>query len=132
MSHRSLISAGLLAASLVAAGFAAQAQAFGMGKFDERGGEAIWKNVCQGCHMPDARGATGASAYPALAGDKRLESPVYPVVVLLKGQKGMPNLGAMMDDDQVAAIVNYVRSSFGNHYKGEVTSAQVAALRAAP
>jgi mono/diheme cytochrome c family protein len=132
MSQRSLIAAALLAAGLVASGFGARAQAFGMGKFNERGGEAIWKNVCQGCHMPDARGAVGASAYPALAGDKRLASPVYPVVVLLKGQKGMPDIGAMMDDDQVAAIVNYVRTNFGNHYKGEVTAAQVAALRAAP
>ena len=31
------------------------------------GGEAIYKGVCQGCHMPDAKGAVGAGAYPALA-----------------------------------------------------------------
>ncbi len=110
----------------------AWSQAYGMGKFDERGGEAMWKNVCQGCHMPDARGAVGAGHYPALAGDPRLASATYPAVVLLKGQKGMPGFGSMMSDDQVADTVNYLRSNFGNHYKGMITAAQVAALRSQP
>jgi mono/diheme cytochrome c family protein len=132
MRQRNLLGTVLLAASVAAAGFAAQAQGFGMGKFSQKNGEAIWKQVCQGCHMPDARGAVGAGYYPALAGDPRLASPVFPVVVLLHGQKGMPDFGgSMLDDEQVAAIVNYVRSNFGNHYKDQVTPAQVAALRGA-
>jgi mono/diheme cytochrome c family protein len=37
------------------------------GLFSMQDGEAIYKGVCQGCHMPDAKGAVGAGAYPALA-----------------------------------------------------------------
>ena len=29
----------------------------------------------------------------------------------------MPPVGAMMSDDQVAAVVNYVRTHFGNQYR---------------
>ena len=39
------------------------------GGFALEGGEAIYKGICQGCHMADARGASGAGAYPALAGN---------------------------------------------------------------
>jgi mono/diheme cytochrome c family protein len=37
--------------------------------FMQRDGEVIYRTVCQGCHMPNAQGAVGAGAYPALAGD---------------------------------------------------------------
>ena len=39
----------------------------------QQGGEAIYKGICQDCHMPDARGAVGAGMYPALAGNPKLE-----------------------------------------------------------
>lgn len=121
--------AGALA--LVAVAVAAPAQDFAAGKFSERSGEAIWKNVCQGCHMPQAQGAASSGEYPALARDARLAAAPYPVLIVLQGRKGMPAFGPMMDDEQVANIVNYVRTSFGNHYKAAVTPAQVAALRGA-
>jgi mono/diheme cytochrome c family protein len=35
----------------------------------------------------------------------------------------------MMDDDQIAAVVNYVRTHFGNDYKDAVTPADVKAVR---
>jgi mono/diheme cytochrome c family protein len=114
--------------ALVAAGVA-RAQGYGMGHFDQKTGEAIWTGVCQGCHMPQAQGAVGAGAYPALAGDKRLAASLYPVTVVVHGQKAMPNFGPMLDDDQVAAVVNYVRTHFGNHYADVVTPAQVKAVR---
>jgi mono/diheme cytochrome c family protein len=34
-----------------------------------------------------------------------------------------------LDDDQIAAVINYVRSSFGNHFKGRITATEVKALR---
>jgi mono/diheme cytochrome c family protein len=97
--------------------------------FSERSGEALYANVCQGCHMPDGRGAIGAGAYPPLAGDKNLAAGGYPVAVVINGQRGMPPLGDMMNDDQVAAVVNYVRTHFGNHYQDAVTAADVKAVR---
>jgi mono/diheme cytochrome c family protein len=93
------------------------------------GGEAIYKGVCQGCHMPDAKGAVGAGAYPALAKNENLETAAYPVGMVLKGQKAMPGLGMQLDDQQVADVVNYVRSHFGNKYKDKVKPEDVKALR---
>ena len=95
------------------------------GKFIMQDGEAIFKNVCQGCHMPDAKGAVGAGAYPALAGNAKLEEAGYPVGIVVHGQKGMPPFGPFLSDAQVAAVVNYVRSHFGNQYSGKVTAADV-------
>ena len=101
----------------------------GRGGFTEQGGEAIFKNVCQGCHMPQAQGAVGAGMYPALAKNPKLEVAGYPVSVVVNGQKAMPALGGMFSDQQVADVVNYVRTHFGNNYKDKVTPADVKAVR---
>lgn len=108
---------------------AASAQ-FGAGYRYQTGPE-LYEHVCQGCHMPDAKGATGAGAYPALAGDRKLQAPLYPVLVVLRGQKAMPPFSDLTDA-QVAQVVNYVRSGFGNHFDGTVTPEQVKALRPPP
>jgi mono/diheme cytochrome c family protein len=97
--------------------------------FSERSGETLYANVCQACHMPDGKGATGAGTYPSLADNKNLEAAGYPVAVVVNGQRGMPPIGEMMSDDQVAAVVNYVRSHFGNHYQDAVSAADVKAVR---
>jgi mono/diheme cytochrome c family protein len=98
-------------------------------RFIENSGEELFANVCQGCHMPDGKGATGAGTYPSLAGDKALETAGYPVYVVVNGQHGMPPVGIMMTDDQVAAVVNYVRTHFGNDYRDSVTAENVKAVR---
>jgi mono/diheme cytochrome c family protein len=98
-------------------------------RFSEQTGEALYANSCQACHMPDAKGATGAGTYPALAGDKNLETGSYAVSIVVNGQRGMPPIGLMMTDEQVAAVVNYVRTHFGNTYQDAVTAADVKALR---
>lgn len=97
--------------------------------FPFKTGEAIYTGVCQGCHMPGAVGAVGAGAYPALAKDENLETSAYPVMIILKGQKAMPGFGLQLDDEQVAQVVNYVRTHFGNRYKDKVTAADVKAMR---
>ena len=101
----------------------------GRGGFTEQGGEAIFKNVCQGCHMPDAKGAVGAGMYPALAKKPKLEVAGYPIAVIVNGQKAMPALGGMFSDQQVADVTNYIRTHFGNNYKDKVTPADVKAAR---
>ena len=98
-------------------------------RFTEQSGEQLFANVCQGCHMPDARGASGAGAYPSLAANKNLEAGGYPVYVVVNGQRAMPPFGAMMNDDQIAAVVNYLRTHFGNDYKDAVTAADVKMVR---
>jgi mono/diheme cytochrome c family protein len=98
-------------------------------RFTEASGEQLFVSVCQGCHMPDGNGATGAGNYPALTGDKNLESSGYPVYVVVRGQRAMPPIGSMMSDDQVAAVVNYVRTHFGNQYRDAVTAEDVKRVR---
>ncbi|WP_240002435.1 c-type cytochrome [Oleisolibacter albus] len=94
-------------------------------------GEAIYTSICQGCHMPDAKGAKGAGTYPALAANHNLETAGYPITVVLQGQKAMPSFGPYLSDEQVAAVVNYVRSHFSNSYTDKVTVADVKIARPA-
>jgi mono/diheme cytochrome c family protein len=97
--------------------------------FVEMSGEELFAGICQGCHMSDARGATGAATYPSLASNGKLAASGYPVSIVVNGQRGMPALGVMMSDDQIAAVVNYLRSHFGNRYKDAVTAEDVRAVR---
>jgi mono/diheme cytochrome c family protein len=99
------------------------------GGFALQGGEALYRGICQGCHMADAKGASGAGTYPALAGNPKLATASHVARIVLKGQKGMPALGDNLSDQQVADVVNYVRTHFGNRFKGEVKPADVQALR---
>jgi mono/diheme cytochrome c family protein len=41
----------------------------------------------------------------------------------------MPPLGDMLSDEQVAAVVNYVRTHFGNNYSDAATADDVKAVR---
>jgi mono/diheme cytochrome c family protein len=51
------------------------------------------------------------------------------VTLVLHGFNGMPAVGKMMSDAQVAQVVNYVRTHFGNHYSDAVKPEDVKALR---
>ena len=113
----------LLVGVLLATPALAAAQAF------PKDGEAIYRQVCQGCHMADAKGAEGAGRYPALAGNPRLAANTYPVQVVLQGRHGMPAFGPFLDDSQVAGVVNYVRTHFGNTYSDTVTPEDVKKMR---
>jgi mono/diheme cytochrome c family protein len=128
--HRGICAAVLaLALSSVAAHAQSAAHFSPAFRFTEQSGAELFANVCQGCHMPDGKGAVGAGTYPSLAGNKNLEAGGYPVYVVVRGQRAMPPFGAMMSDDQVAAVVNYVRTHFGNDYKDAVTVEDVKVVR---
>jgi mono/diheme cytochrome c family protein len=101
-------------------------------EFGEQGGAELFSNVCAACHQPDAKGAVGAAAYPPLADDKKLVSTKFVLTVLLRGLKGMPPVGEMMSDAQVADVATYVRTHFGNAYPGAVSAADVSAARRGP
>ena len=98
-------------------------------RYPEQSGEALYHAICQGCHMADAKGASGAGTYPALAADAKLEAAGYAVLVVVQGQRAMPAFGYALTDEQIAAVVNYVRGHFGNGYTDEVTAADVKAAR---
>ena len=99
------------------------------GKYPQQTGEDLFKGICQGCHMPDAKGAIGAGSYPALAANPRLAAAIYPITVVLHGQRAMPPFGESLTDEQIANVLNYVRTHFGNRYKDLITPAAVKARR---
>jgi mono/diheme cytochrome c family protein len=96
----------------------------------ETDGKKLFENICQGCHMPDAKGAKGAGMYPALAGNPKLIAPAYAEYVVLNGLRGMPDIGKHLTDAQVAAVVNYVITHFGNAAPVQTTADEVKAARA--
>lgn len=122
MINRAILASALL--SLVAAPAFAQSSG---GQFSGQGGENTFKSLCAACHMPDGTGYAGI--YPALAKNPKLATAAYPALVILKGQNAMPALGGMLSDQQVADVINYVRSNLGNSYKPTTTPAEVAGLR---
>lgn len=93
-------------------------------------GEGIYNAICAGCHMPDGQGAIGAGRYPALADNPMIEFPDYPIYITLHGQGAMPPLGGVLNDEQIAEVVNYIRTHFGNTYENDPATAEtVAAMR---
>jgi mono/diheme cytochrome c family protein len=127
-----LVAAGLLLGLAAASDCLADPPAATLSRgfrFTEQTGEALYVNVCQACHMSKGEGAVGAGRYPALAKNESLKAGGYPIYAVLHGQKGMSPFGRMMNDEQVAAVVNYVRTHFGNNYADAVTAQDVKEAR---
>jgi len=104
-------------------------------------GARVFKEAnCANCHGPEGAGQPGT--YPPLAGSPwPVGNPERPIRILLAGMTGnitvngnavsngtMPNVGRTMSDLNVAAVLTYVRASFGNH-DGSVDPGLVAQIR---
>ncbi len=105
-------------------------------------GGQLFTLYCSACHGADGKGATGGT-FPPLAESPWLAGdPDRAVKVVLHGLNGpvdvlgktynleMPPQGAMLPDDQIAAILTFVRSSWGNS-ASPVTPEAVKTIRAA-
>lgn len=105
-------------------------------------GERLYASNCIECHGADGKGAP--PAYPPLAGNTSLSAAlaVNPIRMVLNGgyppstngnprPYGMPPFSASMSDEEIAAVVSYVRTAWGN--QGAVVSGfDVSRLRGAP
>jgi mono/diheme cytochrome c family protein len=98
-------------------------------------GETLYREICQGCHMPEGEGARGAGVYPALARNPRLVSWEYVAVTVLNGRNAMPPFGLghagnapTLSDAEIADVTNYVRAHFGNRYHDRASADRVAQL----
>lgn len=89
-------------------------------------GEKVYREVCQACHMANAKGAVGAGRITSLAANQNLSYPEYPIAVVTGGKGAMPWFRGELSDQEVADVVSYVRTHFGNTYKAKVTVADVA------
>ena len=117
-------------ATTIAGVLALMAGAIGAPALAENAGQAAYTADCSGCHQTNGQGIKGA--FPALAGDTLVTGdPAGVIRLVLKGRGAMPSFAADLGDAEVAAVVSYIRSSWGNTAH-PVTPADVAAVRAAP
>lgn len=96
---------------------------------------------CAACHQASGMGVPGA--YPPLAGSEwLLNNPEVPIRIVLHGIQGditvkgtkfnnaMTPFADQLSDAEIAAVITYERSSWGNS-ASKVTAEQVASVRAA-
>ena len=115
----------VLASAVLWAG-AVQAQAQAPAPVD---GKTLFAKNCAACHQANGRGIPGA--FPALVASPVAIGPADAVAeVLLKGRGGMPDFSTSLDDADIAAVLTYARSSWGNHAP-PITGAEVTMRRAA-
>lgn len=95
-------------------------------------GEQVYGAVCQACHMADAKGAVGAGTIPGLASNPRMAGAAYPIMVVAGGKGAMPGFSGTLSNAQMAEVVTYVRTHFGNAYAKPVTEADVAKIAKPP
>lgn len=76
-------------------------------------GATLFKQNCSACHQAEGQGIPGA--FPALAGNKFVQGePKAVAAVLLNGRGGMPNFREDLSNEDVAAVLTYVRTAWGN------------------
>jgi mono/diheme cytochrome c family protein len=103
-------------------------------------GKAVYENVCALCHNPDGNGKPNQA--PPFAGSEWvLGSPNRMIRIPLAGLSGplkvkdqdwnlaMPAMGAALSDEDLAAVLSYMRQSWGNK-ASEITPDQVKKARA--
>lgn len=84
-------------------------------------GEQTYREICQACHMANAEGGTGAGIVPALARNPHLADADFMLDRVLHGKGGMPAFAEMLTPEQIAGVIGYVRSNFGNAYPDTVS-----------
>ncbi len=91
-------------------------------------GAQVFSDSCAACHQAEGQGVPGA--FPALAGDTFVQgAPDQAAGVVLHGRGGMPSFANDLSDDQIAQVLTYVRSSWGNK-AGPIPTAVVTGQRA--
>jgi mono/diheme cytochrome c family protein len=110
------------------------------GGVDLARGKVVYENICALCHNPDGNGKPNQA--PPLAGsewvaaspERLLRIPLVGLSgpITVKGESwnlAMPAMGATLSDEDLAAVLTYMRSSWGNKYS-EITAEHVKTVRA--
>jgi mono/diheme cytochrome c family protein len=105
-------------------------------------GQSVYADKCAVCH--GAKGLGKPPHYPPLVGNQSIQmaSAVNPIRMVLNGgfppgtagnpmPFGMPPFAQSLSDDEVAAVVTYIRVAWGNHGTA-VSAVDANALRSVP
>ncbi len=95
----------------------------------------LYIDRCMRCHQSQGRGIPGV--FPPLAGNGAVLAPdpadiLRAILLGIPAQNArapMPSFAIAMSDQQIAALANYVRTSWGNTAPPDATSSMVANLR---
>jgi mono/diheme cytochrome c family protein len=100
---------------------------------------AIYRDQCSACHGLDGKGV--AELFPSVADSSmtRSDDPTTSIRIILRGARsvgtsaqptapGMPSYGRQLDDNEVAAVLTYIRNSWGGT-ASPVSSEQVSRVR---
>ncbi|MEN4920742.1 cytochrome c [Achromobacter spanius] len=139
LSDEDALAIGVYIKSLPATPAADATSAGGVPAAMELGGK-IYRQQCAQCHQEDGKGS--GSAWPALAGNPSVTapSPVNAIRMVLDGgyapataanprPHGMPPFGQVLNDNDIAMLVSFIRGSWGNQ-AGGVTPLEVKRARA--
>ncbi|MEI6396197.1 MAG: cytochrome c [Verrucomicrobiota bacterium] len=103
-------------------------------------GKVVYESICGLCHNNDGMGKPN-QAPPFVGSEWVLGSPNRMIRIPLFGLSGplkvkgqdwnlaMPNMGAALPDDDLAAVLTYIRQSWGNKASA-ITPEQVKAVKA--
>jgi mono/diheme cytochrome c family protein len=102
-------------------------------------GAAIYRDQCSACHGLDGKGIS--ELFPSIADSSmvRSDDPTTSIRIVLRGARsvgtsaqptapGMPSYGRQLDDNEVAAVLTYMRNSWGGA-AGQVDAGQVSKVR---
>jgi mono/diheme cytochrome c family protein len=94
-------------------------------------GQKVFEDNCADCHRLNGKGLPGT--FPAHDGNPFVVGPPEPVIAtVLNGRQGtlgqMPTWKDTLDDQQIAAVITYIRQAWSNRAT-PVTPAMVAARR---
>lgn len=104
-------------------------------------GEQVYRSICMACHQGTGGGVPGV--FPPLDGSSWVTGDAgVPIRIALHGLMGpievkgqsyngvMPGFGGQLSDEDVAAVVSYIRGSWSNA-ASPVSAEEVASIRAA-
>ncbi len=114
----------LLILAFVVCGGAGAARSQDNKKEIKEGAEVYLQARCFACHGNFGTGTLG----PALSGNVLLTDKDFVITMILLGRLEMPAFAHKLSNDQIAAVVDYIRNSWGNSF-GTVTPQDVANLR---
>ena len=77
-------------------------------------GKQVYTEFCAECHQEDGQG--WSTLYPRLAGNPivTLHDPEPIINTVVYGQGSMTNFRDKLDNEQIAAVLTYIRNTWGN------------------